>query len=30
VSIAAGNEDVLDFYRKFGFAERLIVMQKNV
>lgn len=27
VSIAEGNEDVLDFYRKFGFAERLIVMQ---
>ncbi|PIQ45263.1 MAG: hypothetical protein COW04_08485 [Deltaproteobacteria bacterium CG12_big_fil_rev_8_21_14_0_65_43_10] len=29
VSIAEGNEQVLDFYRKFGFAERLIVMQKT-
>jgi len=29
VSIAEGNENVLDFYRRFGFAERLIVMQKN-
>ncbi len=28
VSIAEGNEDVLDFYRSFGFAERLIVMQR--
>ncbi len=29
VSIAEGNENVLDFYRRFGFAERFIVMQKN-
>ena len=29
VSIAEGNENVLGFYRRFGFAERLIVMQKN-
>ncbi len=29
VSIAEGNENVLEFYRRFGFAERLIVMQKN-
>lgn len=29
VSIAEGNEDVLGFYRRFGFAERFIVMQKN-
>jgi len=28
VSIARGNEDVLDFYRRFGFAERAVVMQK--
>jgi ribosomal protein S18 acetylase RimI-like enzyme len=28
VAIAEGNESVLDFYRKFGFAERLIVMQR--
>ncbi len=27
VSIAEGNESALDFYRKFGFAERLTVMQ---
>jgi ribosomal protein S18 acetylase RimI-like enzyme len=27
VSIAEGNESVHDFYRKFGFAERLNVMQ---
>ena len=27
VSIAEGNEDTLDFYRRFGFAERLTVMQ---
>ncbi len=30
VSIAEGNENVLGFYRRFGFAERFIVMQKNV
>jgi ribosomal protein S18 acetylase RimI-like enzyme len=29
VSIAKGNENVLNFYRKFGFAERMIVMQKK-
>ncbi len=29
VSIAEGNENVLGFYRRFGFAERFIVMQKN-
>jgi ribosomal protein S18 acetylase RimI-like enzyme len=29
VSIAEGNESVLDFYRRFGFAERLIVMQRT-
>lgn len=29
VSIAEGNENVLDFYRKFGFADRLIVMQRT-
>ncbi len=28
-SIAEGNENVLGFYRRFGFAERFIVMQKN-
>jgi ribosomal protein S18 acetylase RimI-like enzyme len=28
VSIAEGNESVMDFYRRFGFAERLIVMQR--
>ena len=28
VSIAEGNEQVLDFYRRFGFAERFIVMEK--
>jgi diamine N-acetyltransferase len=27
VSIAEGNESVLDFYRRFGFLERLTVMQ---
>ncbi len=27
VSIAEGNEAALDFYRRFGFAERLVVMQ---
>ena len=30
VSIAEGNENVLGFYRKFGFAERLVVMQKSI
>ena len=30
VSIAEGNENVRGFYRKFGFAERLIVMQKKL
>ena len=29
VSIAEGNEDVLHFYRKFGFAERFVVMQRK-
>ena len=29
VAIAEGNEDALDFYRQFGFSERLIVMQKG-
>jgi ribosomal protein S18 acetylase RimI-like enzyme len=29
VSIAEGNEDVLGFYRRFGFAERFTVMQKS-
>ena len=29
VSIAEGNENVLDFYRRFGFAERLVVMQRT-
>jgi ribosomal protein S18 acetylase RimI-like enzyme len=28
VSIAKGNENVLDFYKKFGFAERLTLMQR--
>jgi diamine N-acetyltransferase len=27
VSIAEGNESAIDFYRRFGFAERLTVMQ---
>jgi diamine N-acetyltransferase len=27
VSIAEGNKSALDFYRRFGFAERLVVMQ---
>jgi ribosomal protein S18 acetylase RimI-like enzyme len=27
VSIAEGNESVHDFYRRYGFAERLMVMQ---
>ncbi len=29
LSVAEGNEEVLGFYRRFGFSERLIVMQKN-
>lgn len=29
VSIAEGNEEVLDFYRRFGFAERFVVMQRK-
>ena len=29
VYIAEGNENVLGFYRKFGFAERFVVMQKK-
>ncbi|MBN1614522.1 MAG: GNAT family N-acetyltransferase [Deltaproteobacteria bacterium] len=29
VSIAEGNEDALGFYRRFGFAERLTVMQRR-
>ncbi len=29
VSIAEGNEGALAFYRRFGFAERFIVMQKS-
>jgi diamine N-acetyltransferase len=29
VSVVIGNENVLDFYRRFGFLERLVVMQKN-
>lgn len=29
VSIAEGNENVLGFYRRFGFAERLVVMQRS-
>lgn len=28
IYVARGNEEVLDFYRRFGFAERFIVMQK--
>jgi ribosomal protein S18 acetylase RimI-like enzyme len=28
VAIAEGNESVLDFYRRFGFAKRLVVMEK--
>lgn len=28
LSIAEGNEDVSAFYRKFGFAERFVVMQR--
>jgi ribosomal protein S18 acetylase RimI-like enzyme len=29
VSIAEGNEEVLHFYRRFGFAERFVVMQRK-
>ncbi len=29
VSIAEGNEEALEFYRKFGFRERYIVMQTS-
>ena len=29
VSIAEGNENTLDFYRRFGFTERLVVMQRT-
>jgi ribosomal protein S18 acetylase RimI-like enzyme len=29
VAIAEGNERALDFYRQFGFSERLIMMQKG-
>ena len=29
VSVAEGNEQVLDFYRRFGFAERFVVMQRK-
>ena len=29
VAIAEGNEASMDFYRRFGFAERLTVMQKT-
>lgn len=29
VGIAQGNEAALDFYRRFGFAERMVVMQKK-
>jgi ribosomal protein S18 acetylase RimI-like enzyme len=28
VAIAEGNENALDFYRRFGFAERFVVMQR--
>jgi ribosomal protein S18 acetylase RimI-like enzyme len=28
VAIACGNEDAIGFYRKFGFAERFLVMQR--
>ena len=28
IYVAEGNEEVLNFYRRFGFAERFIVMQK--
>jgi ribosomal protein S18 acetylase RimI-like enzyme len=29
VSVVVGNERVIDFYRRFGFAERIVVMQRN-
>lgn len=29
VSVVIGNERVMDFYRRFGFVERIVVMQKN-
>ncbi len=29
VSIAEGNEDAMGFYRRFGFAEKFIVMQMH-
>ena len=29
IGIAQGNEVALDFYRKFGFSERMVVMQKT-
>ena len=29
VSIAVGNENVLGFYRKFGFTEKIVVMQRT-
>ena len=29
VSIAEGNESALDFYRRFGFTERFVVMQRT-
>jgi ribosomal protein S18 acetylase RimI-like enzyme len=28
VSVAEGNEEVLDFYKRFGFAERFTVLQR--
>jgi ribosomal protein S18 acetylase RimI-like enzyme len=30
VSIAEGNEGARDFYKRFGFAERLTVMQLTI
>lgn len=29
VSVAEGNEEALAFYRRFGFAERFVVMQRK-
>jgi hypothetical protein len=29
VAIAEGNESALSFYRRFGYAERMILMQKT-
>ncbi len=29
VSVAEGNEGALEFYRRFGFAERFVVMQRT-